>query len=323
MFVAHPAALLICEVAPMPFIVDDAFYDDPDVCSLPDCSVAFLMLAGPWSARNSRSGFVPAAMLARFSSDPDLVVKTLLAARFLERVKGGVRIAEGRGLSVVNAADVAAKAAETEASAGAERSAKSAGGKRGNHERWHEKRGTRAPGCEFCESAAAETADPAKRTSHSDRMRLASDSDATPIDRSRSDLDLSSPVSPKQNRRRPAARGPKPGSQEFRLQVTAKFAAVAGTDIGCDAADAIASDVLGVKKVDHPLLYVLAAIENEADPVGRWLPGHARWTPRKATPRDWCGKCDKYDRRVYDEAGRIAGHCPDCSPKTVPAWEAA
>lgn len=111
-YVAYPAAPLSPEIALMSFIVDDAFYDDPDVCSLPDCSVAFLMLAGPWSARNSRSGFVPSSMLARLSSDPDLVTKTLHAAGLIWLVEGGVQIATGRGLTVVNAADVAAEAAQ-------------------------------------------------------------------------------------------------------------------------------------------------------------------------------------------------------------------
>ena len=97
----------------MPFIVSDDFYDDPDVCGLPACSLSFVMLAGPWSARNSTSGVVPSKMFARFADDPDQAVPPLLAAGIAERAKGGgVRLAEGRGLTVVNAADVAAEAAK-------------------------------------------------------------------------------------------------------------------------------------------------------------------------------------------------------------------
>jgi len=323
MFVAHPAALPLGEVAPVPLIVDDAFYEYAREHRLPDSSVSFLMRAGSYSARNSRSGFVPNSMLADFSDDPDLAVRRLQAAGLIKRADGGgVRIVEGKGVTVVNAADAAANAAEAETAGHAVRSAKSAGGKHGNHERWHARRGIRAPGCEHCEAVPA--AEP-KRTSHSDRMRLGSDSDATPIDRSRSDLDLSPRVVSKQKRSRPAARegNPSPGSHAFRIAVTAKFAAVARVDIASETADAIAADVLGGKKhVDRKLLYVLTAIDNEPDPVGRWLPGYAPPAPRKRE-RNWCGKCDRADRSIWDEQAAGLRWCPDCSPRTIPRWEAA
>lgn len=325
---ASPELSLACPVTSlgrglMPLIVDDAFYEFAREHRLPDCSVSFLMRAGSWSARNSRSGFVPATMLADFSDDPDQVKRTLCAAGLLERVDGGWRIAGGHGITVVNAVDVAAKAAEAEAVAETERSAKSAGGQHGNHRRWHEKRGIRVPGCEFCGAAGTETAAPAKRTSHSDRMRLGSDSDATPIDRSKSDLDLS-PVSPKQQGRRPTARegDPSPGSHAFRIAIIAKVAAAARVDISPETADAIASDVLGGKKhVGQRLLYVLTAIDNEADPFGRWLAGYQRPARKHAVP-DWCGKCDKTDRSIWDEQAGGLRWCPDCSPRTLPRWEA-
>jgi hypothetical protein len=308
----------------VPFIVDDAFYDDPAVCGLPDCSVAFLMLAGSWSARNSHSGFVPSSMLARFTSAPDLVTRTLQAAGFLKRAPGGGwQIVEGRGVTVVDAASVTAETTRQDAAAEAERAGKSAGGRHGNHRRWHEKRGIRAPGCEFCDAARTQTTAPGKRTSHTDRMRLGSDSDATPIDRS--DLDLSSPVSAKQKRSRPAAResDPRPGSHAFRIQVTAKFAAVAKVDIAPETADAIAAEVLGGKKhIDHKLLYVLTAIDNEADPLGRWLPEYERPASRKAAAPDWCGECDPADRSIWDEQAEVLRWCPACSPRTIPRWAA-
>jgi hypothetical protein len=267
---------------------------------------------------------VPATQFARFTDDPDQVKRTLCAAGFLKRADGGWQIVTGNGITLTNANDTMAEAAEQQAVEDAERSAKSAGGKRGNHERWHERPGKFLPGCEFCEVSAPQERAETKRTSHSDRIAIGSDSDATPIDRSRSDLDLS-PVSPKQNRRRPAARDgdPSPGSHAFRIAVTAKFAAVAKVDIGPETADAIASDVLdGKKHVDHKLLYVLTAIDNEANPVGRWLPGYQRPEPRKPDLPEWCGKCDKYDRRLTNDAGQITGHCPDCSPRSFAAWEA-
>lgn len=299
----------------MPLYIDDAFHDFAREHRLPDCAGSFVNNAGSWSARNSRSGFVPASMLADFTGDPDTAVRALCAAGLLERAKGGVRFIEGTMITIVNACDVAAEQAALEASVEAERSAKSAGGRHGNHERWHVKKGRRAPGCEFCEADA-------KRTSHSDRIRPGSDSHATPIDRS--DLDLS-PVSPKQNRRKPAARedDPPPGSQAFRIAIVAKVAAVARVDISPETADAIAADVLGGKKhVDRRLLYVLTAIENEADPFGRWLAGYQRPAARKPAAPDWCGKCDKNDRSIWDEQAGGLRWCPDCSPKFLSPWEA-
>lgn len=315
---AYPRAAL------MPLIIDDSFYDGIGG-SLPDCSVAFLNRAGSWSARNSESGFVPSWALARFSSDLDQAVKPLLSAHLVKRVTGGIQILQGNGITIVNATDAAREAAEAEAEAAAKRSAKSSGGKHGNHKRWHEDRGMRVPGCGFCEASGAAPDTPEKRTSHSDRIRVASESDATPVDRSKSDL--SSPVTQKQNRKRPAARAgdsdPAPGTQAFRLQVTAKFAAVAKIDISPETADAIASDVLaGKKHVDRRLLYVLTAIGNEKDPVGRWLPGYVRPAPLKAAVPDWCGKCDETDRSIWDEQADSLRWCPDCSPKTRPGWAA-
>jgi hypothetical protein len=203
---------------------------------------------------------------------------------------------------------------------------KSQGGKRGNHERWHEKRGLIAPGCDFCEAAAAPreavTGTPEKRTSHNrshtDRI---SDSHATPIDRS--DLDPSIPRKSKSKSKSARGRGPAPGSQEFRLKVIAKFAAVTRVDIGHETADAIAADVLGGRDhVDNPLLYVLSAIENDPAPVSRWVPRREPPVLTLEPDPDWCGTCYRADdRNLYDDQGRLKGPCPACNPKSAPLWE--
>lgn len=104
--VAVLPAPLLCEVAPMPFIVDDEFHVFAREHRLPPCALSFLMLAGSWSARESRSGFVPNSMLADFSDDFAQAEGTLCSAGILKRVKAGVRITEGHGLTVVNAKDV-------------------------------------------------------------------------------------------------------------------------------------------------------------------------------------------------------------------------
>lgn len=210
----------------------------------------------------------------------------------------------------------------------AEEAGKSAGGKRGNHKRWHVDKGKTAPGCEFCEEAgSAETAPqaaPQKRTSHkrshTDRI---SDNGATPIDRSRSDQDLSPVSKSKSGSKSARARGPVPGSPEFRRKVTEKFAEVAGVSIGPEIADAIASDVLADREyVDNPLLYVLQAIECEVSPRARWLPRPAEPQQAGSAAPEWCRKCDANDRSLWDEVAQQLKWCPDCNPKARPGWAA-
>jgi hypothetical protein len=325
MTVAYPAALLDPEVAQVPLIVDDAFYEYSREHSLPDCSVSFLMRAGSWSARNSRSGFVPSSMLADFSDDPDLVTRTLHAAALAERVKGGVQLASGHGITVINAADAEAEEAEAQAVARAQRAGKSAGGRHGNHKRWHEGKGKRAPGCEFCE--AAEPPEP-KRTSHGDRIAIGCDSDATPrSDDFDFDFDQSSQVDQvsQSSRRNARARedGPEPGTPAFRLQVIAAMAGATGTEISDVTADAIAADVLGsaTDPVPHKLAYVLKSIANERDPRARWLPKPAvPARTRFAGPPPWCGDrwcSQKTHRREDPDTGADLGPCPNCGTREV------
>jgi hypothetical protein len=133
------------------------------------------------------------------------------------------------------------------------------------------------------------------------------------------------------------ARKAKPGSQEFRLHVIAKFAAKTNLEITAAQADAIAAEVLPRAKgktLVSQLAYVLRAIRNEAKPIGRWLPELAPLAAEEAAPapalkpekpagRDWCGECYRPDdRNVYDDQGRPKP-CPRCGPMPKPAWEAA
>lgn len=148
-------------------------------------------------------------------------------------------------------------------------------------------------------------------------------SDAGPIDRSKSDLDLSPRSKSKSKSAR--TRGPQPGSPDFRAQVITTFAEVAKvevSEIGPEVADAIAAEVLGAREgVGSPLLYVLQAIRSEGNPLGRWLPGYAR--PSQAAPSglEWCGDCDEIYRTLENEKGQVYD-CPACSPKSFAAWEA-
>jgi hypothetical protein len=105
----------------MPFTLNESFDDFAREHRLPDCAVSFLSRAGLWSARASRSGFVPSTMHAEFSSDPDQAVRVLLAAGALRRVKAGVRIAESHCWTLANAKDVHRDIEREEAEAEARR----------------------------------------------------------------------------------------------------------------------------------------------------------------------------------------------------------
>lgn len=105
----------------MPFTLNEPFDDFARERSLPDCAAAFLIRAGTWSARASRSGFVPSTMHAGFSSDPDQAVRALLAAGAVRRVKAGIRISESPCWTLVNARDVHRDTEREEAEAGRRR----------------------------------------------------------------------------------------------------------------------------------------------------------------------------------------------------------
>lgn len=119
----HPLLLPAIGGVAVPVIYDDAFFDDLGA-SLPDCSLLYVIRAASWSARHSKSGFVPNWKLAELTDNPDLVKRTLRAAGLIYRADGGWRFAEGRGITIVNAneAEIRAKA-EAEAAAVAEEKA--------------------------------------------------------------------------------------------------------------------------------------------------------------------------------------------------------
>lgn len=105
----------------VPFTIDDSFFDT--FGGIPDCSVSFLSRAGAWSARTSHSGFVPTWALAQLSGDPDQALKPLISAGIVRRVRNGIRIAEGIGLTVVNVSDVLRDIEREDAAAAEQRKA--------------------------------------------------------------------------------------------------------------------------------------------------------------------------------------------------------
>jgi hypothetical protein len=325
----------------VPFIVDDEFQVFARERRLPPCALSFLMLAGPWSARESRSGFVPNSMLADFSDDFAQVERTLCSAGILKRVKGGVRIVGGHGVTVVNAKDVTRDAereeAEVERKRELERTRKQRQRDREKAERAERMSAGVTPMSRGTSTDVTpeKTEIPKKPQVKGDDVprdigvtsRVTPQKDASDLNHDQ-DLYLSGPV--EQQPLTARARKAKPGTSEFRLHVIAAFAARTRIEITAETADALAAEVLGRAKgkVPCPLAYVLRAVRQDRDPAGRWL-GQAPVAPEPASPPrekraapDWCGECDEIDRTVYDQALNRVTHCPNCSAKSFAAWEA-
>lgn len=327
----------------MPLIIDDSFYDFARENRLPDCSVSFLMRAGSWSARASRSGYVPNSMLADFSSDPDQAVRALLAAKVLRRVKAGVRIAEGIGLTVLNARDVSrdierekAEGEERRAAWRAKKQGQRAAAKAGRHERIAAGVPVMSPGTNVDVPPKNPRHPKKQQVSGNDvpgDIRGTSPGTSGPSRAHARDFDFDfnqreenqvsqsgvSDAGPRED-------DPPPGSPEFRLQVIAEFAGETGTEIDDATADALAAEVLGkaVDPVPHPLGYVRRAIAKESNPRGRWLPKKPARTAF-AEPLPHCGDplCSpKTRRREHPETGADAGPCPKCSG-TAATWKAS
>jgi 5-methylcytosine-specific restriction endonuclease McrA len=347
----------------MPFTMNDDFFDGPGG-SLPDCSVAFLNRVSLWSARHPEFGFVPSYALARFSSDSDQIVRTLLSVGIAERAKrGGIRIVEGCGITVtvgetekpavpltanarrqslhrLPALKKQVRARDADCCRYCSRRVRWGKGRAPDSATWDwidplgeasaenvvtackacsEAKGGRSPeeaGMILLpepRNASCNASDLQNNNSPPTRNASKRDGNANTGDRSRSDL---SPGSKSKSRSKSArARGPAPGTPEFRLQVTAKFAEATGIAIGSETADVIAADVLGAREgVDNPLLYVQRAIDNEPDPVARWLPAPATAAPGEPGRPKWCGKCIEDDHGTYNEDGSFRP-CPDCHPK--------
>lgn len=334
---SRPVPLSCLLEAELRFTADDDFHDHPLTWDLPDGAVALWSRAGSWSARNRKDGFVPAPMLARFCGDPVPAAGELCRRGLWQRVRGGYQFRDWDQLG-----PVAEQLRQEQAAAEAVRAGKAAGGRLGNHRRWHTGPGkVPVPGCEFCkpagpppqpgypqENVVANRHDDAKPRSDTDRISDRT-TDSVPTPRSRSDFDfdlkhssvINHQVADARERQTESVTEPEPGTPAFRVLVAAELAGRAGTEVDDATADAVAADVLGTRNVPHPLAYVLTAIRRERDPFGRWLAGRRR-APAERRRRDWCGECSPEDRRREDEQGRVYP-CPKCSGYTTPAWEAS
>jgi hypothetical protein len=321
----------------MPLIIGDEFQAFARERRLPPCALSFLMLAGSWSARESRSGFVPNSMLADFSDDFAQAEGTLCSAGILKRVKAGVRIVEGHGVTVVNAKDVTRDAEREEAEAARKRELERT---RKQRQREKEKAEREAPISAGVPPVSRETSTdvPPEKT----RKRKKPQVSASDVPR---DIGVTSRGTPGPSRAHArdfdfdfnqreenqvsqpgvsdaGAREdePAPGSPGFRLEVIAEFAGATGDEIDGATADSLAAEVLGkaTEPVPHPLGYVRRAILKERNPRGRWLPQPAARTAF-AEPLPHCGDrlCSpKTRRREHPETGADDGPCPKCSAAT-------
>lgn len=325
----------------MPVTYEDTFFDDLGA-GLPAHSVKFLNRAASWSARNSRSGFVTATAAGDLSDDADRDTGPLKSAGIIRRAgKGGWQIVAGVGITIVNARDAAEQARQEQTEAVRTREL---GRIRAQRKRDKDKAArltamsdgvtrdvtqeSRETGADVTRHEPLERKKPQVKAKNVTRYDAGSSRVTPQVETDRSDQDQSSPVGFNSNHPGlPAhARKAKPRSPEFRLHVITAFAAKHRTEITTEEADSLAAEVLGRAKerVPSPLSYVLTAIANEKSPFRRWFPGREAPAaePRKPAALDWCGKCDPVDRRVYNDAGQITGHCPDCSPRSFAAQEA-
>lgn len=316
---AHPARRAVL----MRFDAEDAFNlnDHPKTWNLPDSAVALLSRAGEWFARNPECGFVPADMLARFSSDPVQAVEELLRRGLWRRVKGGYQFTDWGQFG-----KTAEQRAQEEADAETERTVKSESGRRGNHKRWHEDMGKTAPGCEFCQAPA-----PGNETDIAGAIGVRSG--ATPIDRS--DQNLSSSKK-SESRSRSDARASDaddpaivaavasaicsevaflPNDDQARAVVATyeKRARKAGTDIGNKVAYYAASVAKAAREGKLAALLLLPAPAPAPDPAGVlgppdpepevWDPDYHEFSPKIRGTVCRCGSTETSPKHYRKRTG--------------------
>jgi hypothetical protein len=282
-------------VALMLFTPDDDFHDDARTWNLPDCAVALLARAGSWSARNQRDGFVPTAMLARFSSDPVQAAEELTRRGLWRRVRRGYHFTDWERWGET------AEAAERKQAEADRRKELAAERQRRKREKDRERAGTvtrdsvRDDASDLPEAVPtsrgrhAPVTQPGRTTAKKPQVNggaVTRDSGVTgsvtpPSDDLDLDFDLSNQsgvVNQVEDRNAGAGAREKPAepdpyTPEFRLQVQGFMAARDHDDVTDAEADGITTEVLGRSKepVPHPLGYIRRAVTREKNPYARWL----------------------------------------------------
>lgn len=196
----------------------------------------------------------------------------------------------------------------TSADAEACETAKSQGGRRGNHERWHVKKGIRKAGCEFCHPPDP----PSHDRSDSDRI---SDSLPTPRSSSDFDFDFGSQVVNQSSKSDARARD---DAEAIIAAVVKAAEAKTGSPVTAEqarSAIAVIRQRAGSAAIASPVRYFTEAIGKEPDIWPLLLAGKlAAIEAEDAGVPGWCGDCDQQTRQL-DRYGDNPKRCPDCHPE--------
>lgn len=123
------------------FKVDDRLHASRKPKSIPRKlrleAMGLWVIAGSWAAGEGLDGFIPDYMIEEFGGRQDIVD---------ELVKSGLWETSEGGTSFYSWTEYNPDAETVKAG----QDAKSEGAKQGNHKRWHVKRQTKVPGCEWC-----------------------------------------------------------------------------------------------------------------------------------------------------------------------------
>ncbi|WP_311257360.1 hypothetical protein [Microbacterium sp. WCS2018Hpa-9] len=123
------------------FKVDDRLHASRKVRRIPRAirleAMGLWVISGSWAAGEGLDGFVPEYMIEEFGGRAKLVDALITAGLWVEA-------AEGTAFHAWTEYNPDAETVQ------AGREAKAEGAKHGNHKRWHVKRRTKVPGCEWC-----------------------------------------------------------------------------------------------------------------------------------------------------------------------------
>jgi hypothetical protein len=250
----------------MPWVrYDDQYPIHRKVAGLSDAAFRLNTAAIFWSARNGTDGFVPEEDLdqvcaqvrdpARFAAEC-VKRRTWHLAAHACTSENCPEPREGPGWIIHDYLEYQPTKDEAESARKKQQQEKSAGGKLGNHRRWHVGRGKRDPDCPWCDPPSV-----------SDRYPIGG-SDRSAIAPSRPDLSVVSVgnQSPERNARSDTE------IDEISQAIIQEIYAATSRVIDADWASKIRHHILDGHTAGNPVAYVRAVIANETDPHKRFLP---------------------------------------------------
>lgn len=118
------------------FKIDDGFHNHPKIYAVGNAAAGLFVRCGSYCGQHLTDGLVPKAVAQGYGTSAE--IRKLLDVGLLVEKGGDYAIPDYLEFNP-SKSDVDAMRAE-----------KGRGGQRGNHERWHVKRGITDPECEFC-----------------------------------------------------------------------------------------------------------------------------------------------------------------------------